>query len=326
MQERPPAASLAPIRFSTDRVRWRDRFDVWREQVGRRIVHSDFDTPDKDNFRAEIRALPLPNIAISRTSLSVPSIMQRTRAMLRDGDDDLVFFLCFGSACDARVGEKFYRLEPGSGMLVSNHLSSGNYTRAPMTGYSLRLPRAVAKSFVPSLEDALYRAIPGGDPAIVLLKSYMEALLEAPDGLAAPMVALADCQLRELLAHIVNPAGDLARAAAYGGVKAARLQAVVQDIAAHLADLDLSAATVGRRLELSGRYVHHLLDGTGFSFSAYVCELRLNWARKMLIDPLMAHNRIGDICAMAGFGDLSHFNRAFRARFGHTPKEARRFK
>ncbi|HEY0265114.1 MAG TPA: helix-turn-helix transcriptional regulator, partial [Rhizomicrobium sp.] len=75
---------------------------------------------------------------------------------------------------------------------------------------------------------------------------------------------------------------------------------------------------------LSARYVQQLLEGAGFSFSAYVRECRLDRARQMLCDPGLAHRRISDICGMAGFTDLSHFNRVFRARFGQTPKDARR--
>ena len=130
--------------------------------------------------------------------------------------------------------------------------------------------------------------------------------------------------MSELLANIFDPEGDLARAGVYGGVKAARLQAVVEDIARRFADPSLSAAAVGRRLGLSERYVQQLLEGAGFSFSAYVRELRLKRARQLLRDPLARELRIGDIAAMAGFEDLSHFNRAFRLQFGETPSDARR--
>jgi AraC-like DNA-binding protein len=43
-----------------------------------------------------------------------------------------------------------------------------------------------------------------------------------------------------------------------------------------------------------------------------------------LRDPLARELRIGEIAAMAGFEDLSHFNRTFRLQFGETPTDARR--
>jgi AraC-like DNA-binding protein len=321
--EQPPADAFLPFVFSTEGMPKRDRLEMWREQIGQRVVRSDYDTPDRENFSAELGALMLPNIALSRIKISVPSAMKRTPAMLRDGDDDLVFFLCTGSPCAAEAGGNTFRLEPGGGMLVSNRRSSGNYTLGPMTCYSLRLSRTVARHFAPALENALYRAIPPGDPVLDLLRSYAAALLDTPGGLSRPMAELADRQLRELIAHAVNPAGDPARLLP-GGIGSARLRAVLQDISAHVSDSGLNAAAVGRRLGLSGRYVHRLLAAAGLTFSTHVRELRLTKAKRLLTDPMMEEIRISDISALAGFSDLSHFNRAFRARFGQTPKAARR--
>ena len=43
----------------------------------------------------------------------------------------------------------------------------------------------------------------------------------------------------------------------------------------------------------------------------------------MLVDPSFAHLRVIDIVLAAGFGDVSHFNRLFRRRYGETPSDVR---
>jgi AraC-like DNA-binding protein len=148
--------------------------------------------------------------------------------------------------------------------------------------------------------------------------------LNNADGLSPQMTELADRQIRELLANIINPASELASSAGYGGIKAARLSAVQAEVRRRVADPALNLAAIGDRLGISERYVQQLLEGAGFSFSAYVRELRLERALQMLRDPRFAGKRISDICELSGFGDLSYFNRAFRARFAQTPKDARR--
>ncbi len=69
--------------------------------------------------------------------------------------------------------------------------------------------------------------VPLDEAAFAILSSYVVSLMSAPTGLTASLASLADQQVRELLAHVFDPAGDLARAQMYGGIKAARLQAVI---------------------------------------------------------------------------------------------------
>jgi AraC-like DNA-binding protein len=74
---------------------------------------------------------------------------------------------------------------------------------------------------------------------------------------------------------------------------------------------------------LSPRYIHMLFEGEGTTFSTFVREQRLLHARNMLRSPRYGGQAISSIAFAAGFGDLSHFNRSFRRRFGASPTELR---
>jgi len=84
-------------------------------------------------------------------------------------------------------------------------------------------------------------------------------------------------------------------------------------------DLDNVAGALG----LSRRYVQQLIEETGKSFTEHVVERRLERALAMLSDRRCLHLAIIDIAFAAGFGDVSHFNRVFRRRFGETPSGVR---
>ena len=317
------APKIPQILISTDQFDPRERFDIWRDEFALRIARVDVNTPDKSAFSADIGVLPLPNLTVSKTTVA-PCSLTRTRNLLHDGDDGLVFILCLDGEADIRFGEDHVHLRPGNGTLVSNHRLGGFYSTAQATTCSIRIDRDVARGFAPSLDSAVLHETRPGDPSIEILRAYLETLFQSSGGLSAPMAQLADNQLRELLAHIVNPASDLVRSGGYGGIKAARLQAVLQEISRNLDNMVLSAAEIGRKIGLSERYVQQLLEGAGFSFSGYVRELRLDRAYKMLRDRRYVALRISDIAMQAGFSDLSYFNRSFRVRYGLTPNEARR--
>jgi AraC-like DNA-binding protein len=51
----------------------------------------------------------------------------------------------------------------------------------------------------------------------------------------------------------------------------------------------------------------------------HLVEHRLQHSYSMLTDRRSLHLGIIDIAFAAGFGDVSHFNRMFRRRFGDTP-------
>jgi AraC-like DNA-binding protein len=106
-------------------------------------------------------------------------------------------------------------------------------------------------------------------------------------------------------------------------LRAARLLGVRQTINTRLHEPGLSLTDVAKDNAISERYVQRLFEGVDTSFSNYLLEQRLELALRLLTNPLQRHRRISDIATEAGFGDLSHFNRSFRQRFGDTPSGVR---
>ena len=58
--------------------------------------------------------------------------------------------------------------------------------------------------------------------------------------------------------------------------------------------------------------------------SDYIWAQRLDAARRALCDPACAARTVSEIAFSLGFNDAAHFSRAFRARFGCSPRDVRR--
>ena len=106
-------------------------------------------------------------------------------------------------------------------------------------------------------------------------------------------------------------------------VAAAHLAAILEQVATHFQELELSVAAVAKCQGISPRYLHRLLETSGMSFTERVNELRLQQAFSLLAEARGTERRISDIALDAGFSDISHFNRLFRSRFGDTPSGVR---
>jgi AraC-like DNA-binding protein len=90
-----------------------------------------------------------------------------------------------------------------------------------------------------------------------------------------------------------------------------------------LADPTLGPAQIAAAVNISTRYLHQLFAAEHRSVSQYIRGLRLERCRRDLLDPRLADQSVATIAFRWGFGDLSGFNRAFRATFGATPREVR---
>jgi AraC-like DNA-binding protein len=85
---------------------------------------------------------------------------------------------------------------------------------------------------------------------------------------------------------------------------------------------DLTDASVAQQLGLSTSHFRFLFkQATGQPFHKYLVSLRLEKARRMLVEQGLP---VGTVARAVGFSALSHFSRAFAQRFSVSPTSLRR--
>ena len=94
----------------------------------------------------------------------------------------------------------------------------------------------------------------------------------------------------------------------------------------NLGDFDLDPTAVAAALKFFSRYINQLLETEGTSLSRYIWRRRLEMAASDLENNGLDSLSISTIALNNGFNDLSHFNKAFRERFGELPRNYRRKK
>jgi AraC-like DNA-binding protein len=181
---------------------------------------------------------------------------------------------------------------------------------------------AALKSLVAHPHDLSGHPVRPG-PALGLLKGYLRSLASFKNPLSPELASTIAVHLLDLVAAALGPSTEAADIVTERGVKAARLQAILAEIARRFSEPDFDLDDVSAALGVSRRYVQKLLDGTGKSFTGHLAECRLERAFTMLTDPQHLHLAIIDIALEVGFGDISHFNRTFRRHFGETPSGVR---
>ncbi len=85
---------------------------------------------------------------------------------------------------------------------------------------------------------------------------------------------------------------------------------------------DLSLKDISEKFYINASYFSTLFRKRfGKTYQAYVIELRVNMAKKLLREPGI---RIYEICEAVGYSDVNHFNRIFERETGVRPSEYRR--
>jgi AraC-like DNA-binding protein len=310
------------LRLSTEMFREPGRISAFREEFARRVVNMDVVDRAKDCLRIDVTVLPLEPVAVGSVAATASEFV-RNRAHIQDGRDTLRLDIVVGpTPIHYTHAGKESTCACGTAHLADHARKLQISVPEGGSIRSVSVRAAGLKTLVANPEDLAGLIVCPG-PALYLLDGYLRSLAALAEPPPADLSHLIGTHCLDLMAAALGPTAEGREIIAERGVKAARLRALLSEIAQQFSnpDLDLDRLTV--TLGLSRRYIQRLLGETGKSFTEHVNERRLQRARTMLSDQRCAHLRVIDIALAVGFSDVSHFNRIFRRRFGETPTDVR---
>ena len=167
-------------------------------------------------------------------------------------------------------------IPPGGSMLLSRVDPGRFQVRGNTTAWIIiDMPLTGIVKAATKAEDLIGTTLPAGSEALRMISGYA-GLIFRQEGFADPRIQAHVSQtILDLVGLAVGAEKDAAELARGRGLRAARLDAILQAIARGHADPSFAIAVVARRLGLSERYIQDLLQTTGSGFAERVMELRL---------------------------------------------------
>jgi AraC-like DNA-binding protein len=313
--------AAADLAISTDAFPEDERVGAFREIIGKQMLRLDIEPlPGRPFYtHATVRALPGLSVIWSASS---PIRIGRTKELVSDGNDDIIFQWSTGAASGEQRGREFV-LDAGDAVLLSCCDPGGATLRSNCDAISLSVPRSALGHLLHDAEGCVARPIRSDPTALRLLRHYLAFLREEAPAVSAALQRLAVSHVYDLLAVVLGATRDAAETARGRGIGAALLCAIKADIGANLTNGDLSVADLAARHRITPRYVQILFEREGMTLTQFIREQRLARAHAMLASPRFDGSRVIDIAFTCGFNDISFFNRVFRARYSATPADIR---
>lgn len=309
--------------LTTDKVHKRDCARYWRDAVNQSFVELDCDpVGNVSDFFGSVSNGAIGSGQLSLVTSAAQRVVRTGETIRRSASD--CFLLSVqqaGRGCVVQAGREAV-LQPGDFSLYDTTREYQLLFDDTFAQYVLRVPRDLALKYMPLAEDMVARPLPSN---LVLGRIFRSCMMSAAaestaadgcldtggDGLLGGMLQILSG------AYSAYFAGDM-RAASSN--RTAQFSRAVDFIETNLHDPDLSPAAVAGALSISVRYLGKLFEEKGQSVARWIWHRRLEKCRGQLGDRAFAHLSASEIAFANGFSDSAHFSRAFKKKFGQSPR------
>lgn len=304
------------LTWSTARLPPPRRFDAFRDMVN--ATHLPWDLPmqrGRPAYRARLR--PQGSLVLKLVECACDPCTGRRGAHETGSADEAWFGVLHLLSGQERLRQAGREAFVGDGDLVlwDSTRPIDFAIGRPLHKITLLLPQTLVETAAPAIHDRVCRPVSGRDGAGAVLANHLRMLAATAASFSATQLGHATSATLELLSLVW---GAPHQPRSYASV----LEQVRMHALARLGDPTLTVGSLARDAGLSLRQLHRVFEDEGATPGRWLWLQRLERCRTDLASrPDMS---VSEIAFRWGFSDAAHFSRAFRRRFGLSPREWRR--
>jgi AraC-like DNA-binding protein len=308
--------------LSTEGLARGEREAFWRQALSETFVPMTVGAATGDRFQGSIRADWIGRLLVAEVASTAQDV-HRTRREIGRADAEYLQLATVGRGVGRVVQDgREAVLGPGDAAVFETTRPFWWSFNGDWEVGVLTLPRASVALSEAESRRLTARRLDGRAGVTGVVARFLGDLARHGDRLSGAQSERVLADLTDLVVALLGDGADGGE-----GVRSSRQRSLlvrVKDyIDRRLADPTLGPAEIAAAVSISPRYLHQLFAAEQRSVGRYVRGLRLERCRRDLLDPRLADRSVAAIAFGWGFGDLSGFNRAFRAAFGATPREIR---
>ena len=305
----------------------REQYPFWREVLCEAFTALDPVATSVETFASEVAIKDFVDVTVSDVASQEQTVV-RGQAEIRRAPSDFFFAnLQLKGTCRVIQDGRETLVRPGEFYLVDTtrvyDLVFKDTHCKDWRILCIRFPRRHLLSRLATPTECTARAIRNDNGIGTVTGNFMQSVLQSSESM--PHVAkqtMLDA-LFDLIAVAAGATPDV-QACSRATLRHEMYNTIVRYLKANASDPELSLGRVAARFRVSPRYVQKLFESSERPFSKTIAEIRLTRCAHEISDPGLHHRSISEIAQRAGFSDLSHCSRAFKAQFGVSAREFRR--
>lgn len=307
--------------FDLQKLKAPERFDYWREVLCNVYVSLTPESDCRPDFSGSVSDHDFNGVGVSKIS-SKKQLISRTPSGIRR-DTDAFYFLNLQTkgACNVlQLGQEQLTKQGEFVIVDSTEPFSLNYVSNDWEQFSFKIPQQMFDAHIGAIRNVPLKKVSAESALGEIVVNYLASMARRavqldtnPDEIRKSMLDLVRLGLAE------GEDGSLSR---HHDIRSGLRHHILKFIDLNFSDPTLDPAKVAAHFRISTRYLHKVLENHDVTFGQALLERRLQSSADDLKRGLS--RSISEAAFRCGFNDLSHFSRAFRRRYGKTPRDYRR--
>lgn len=293
-----------------------ERIPLWEEHNREALIPLRVASYARESISSSMLNLPLESVKLTAIRGN-DHVIERSDRLVRSNPADAIMF------CLLNKGDAFFYGPQGVGNLVGSEAILYDTDQPFMYGF-----KSSMEQFIFEIPRAEFYRLTGQETLSepIFFRNNDSAMLNVSRRIFGSVIHYArtgrnisiqriEHAFANAFRQLVNPASVDAEDAYFMSAK--------EFIHSHAHLPQLSVRDVAEEVGISERHLSRIFASQDNSVGRYISDVRLDLAYKLLTGERSRGMTIGEIAQRAGFVHSSHFSRAFRGKYGMSPREAR---